>query len=100
MDPPAARGAARRRRERLWSDHQQKEERRRNLVVEHEAQQRLHSAEVDLWYPVRLDSRSSRTDVFGGTGNGWAGLPATDLENNTVYKDHVNASDDEEKGRA
>ncbi|WP_411082708.1 hypothetical protein [Streptomyces sp. cmx-18-6] len=73
----AARSAARRRREQLWSDHQRNVEHWRRLVAEHEAQQRLHSAQADLWYPVRLDSRPSRIDVFGGTGNGWASLLAT-----------------------
>ncbi|WP_329167218.1 hypothetical protein OHB49_44055 (plasmid) [Streptomyces sp. NBC_01717] len=73
----AARGAAQRRRERLWSDHQQMVEHWRRLVAEHEAQHRLRSAEIDLWYPLRLESRPSRIDVFGGTGNGWASLLAT-----------------------
>ncbi|MEU9303313.1 hypothetical protein [Streptomyces sp. NPDC048269] len=73
----AARSAAQRRRERLWREHQQRLNHWQSLLAEHEAEHRLRSAEVDLWYPLRLDSRPGRIDVFGGTGNGWASLLAT-----------------------
>ncbi|MFJ6755439.1 hypothetical protein ACIQNK_10535 [Streptomyces sp. NPDC091273] len=73
----AARGRAQRRRERLWREHQQRVDHWRSLLAEHEDQHRLRSTEVDLWYPLRLDPRPSRIDVFGGTGNGWASLLAT-----------------------
>lgn len=73
----AARSAARRRRERLVKEYQDRVAAWQLVIAEHDAQQRLLAAGVDIWYPLRLESRPSRIDVFGGTGNGWASLLTT-----------------------
>ncbi|MEV7852760.1 hypothetical protein [Streptomyces sp. NPDC088183] len=73
----AARSAARRRRERLVKEYQGQVAAWQRVIAEHDAQQRLLAADVDIWYPLRLESQPSRIDVFGGTGNGWASLLAT-----------------------
>lgn len=43
----------------------------------HERVQLEQAATLPLWYPVPLESRPSRLDVFGGTGDGWASLVTT-----------------------
>ncbi|MFF0258204.1 hypothetical protein ACFYR2_05200 [Streptomyces microflavus] len=73
----AARSAARRRRERLVKEYQDRVAAWQLVIAEHDAQQRLLAAGVDIWYPLRLESRPSRIDVFGGTANGWASLLTT-----------------------
>ncbi|MET7502948.1 hypothetical protein [Streptomyces microflavus] len=73
----AARSAARRRRERLVKEYQDRVAAWQLVIAGHDAQQRLLAAGVDIWYPLRLESRPSRIDVFGGTGNGWASLLTT-----------------------
>lgn len=73
----AARSAARRRREGLMKEYQDRVAAWQRVIAEHDAQQRLLAVSVDVWYPLTLDSRPSRIDVFGGTGNGWASLLTT-----------------------
>lgn len=46
-------------------------------VTEHDRREQERVSGAKLWYPVRLTSRPSRVDVFGGTEDGWASLLGT-----------------------
>ncbi len=46
-------------------------------VDEHNRREQERWSSALLWYPVQLNSRPSRIDVFGGTEDGWASLLVT-----------------------
>lgn len=46
-------------------------------VAEHDRNEAARIAAAMRWIPVRLTSRPSRVDVFGGTSDGWASLLTT-----------------------
>ncbi|GLZ41499.1 hypothetical protein [Actinokineospora sp. NBRC 105648] len=46
-------------------------------IGEHDRAEAARRAAALLWHPLDLWSGPSRVDVFGGTGDGWAGLLAT-----------------------
>ncbi len=43
----------------------------------HNRREQRRYADATRWYPLQPQSSPSRIDVFGGTGDGWAGLVAT-----------------------
>ncbi|MER5773816.1 hypothetical protein ABT144_05910 [Streptomyces sp. NPDC002039] len=79
--PKARLGAARRRLEagrRAALEHHHLQVRAWQDRIDAHRDARLRENErLDTWFPLALESGSSRIDVFGGTGNGWASLLAT-----------------------
>ncbi|SER61286.1 hypothetical protein SAMN05216188_11397 [Lentzea xinjiangensis] len=49
----------------------------RSRIDEHNRREAERFQSAMLWHPVRLTSRPSRIDVFGGTEDGWASLLTT-----------------------
>jgi hypothetical protein len=71
------RSRAKRQRALLLRQHEGRTISWQRQIDEHMEKQRLRAAAADLWFPLQLDSRPRRIDVFGGTGDSWASLLAT-----------------------
>ncbi|WP_222266938.1 hypothetical protein [Modestobacter marinus] len=73
-------------RERRQRDHRAEEQRWKDAISAEEGPECQRVNTCDLWFPLRLEQKVDRIDVFGGVPHGWPHLLATFAS--TVLAEH------------